>query len=263
MAKRDRSVRRGDGRGTGRGVDYTPYTLIQDIASQGLAGRIKGWTTGRVHHLPSQLEQRYFYLLDWSPTVVDIREHFPMRLDETVAIAESLGIRHPTDRRTGDPVVMTTDVLITVRRPVGTADCARTICYAKDLSARALEKLEIERVYWSEQRQTDWGIVTDRDIDMVVARNIEWLHAYRDAACLAPLDEKIIHRVEGVLAPFVNAGRPLRDAAKECDERLSLPVGSSLGVVRHLLASQRWHADLREPINPAHPLKLQTADVPR
>lgn len=262
MAKRDRSLKRDDGRGAGRGVDYAPFTRIQDSASQGLAHRIKGWKTGRVHHLQSQLEQRYFYLLDWSPTVIDIREQFPLVLDETIAIAESLGIRHPTDPRTGEPVVMTTDMLITVRRPVGTIDCARTLIYANHLSERAVERFEIERAYWSGQRQMDWGIVTDKEIDMIVAKNIEWLHTFRDVSCLAPLDEKTVRRIEAVLTPSVSAGKPLRDAAKECDERLSLPAGSSLGVVRHLLASHRWRVDLREPINPARPLKLLAADEP-
>jgi len=49
-----------EGRGTGRGGDYKPWLLVQDVPSQGLASRVKGVKTGRVHHLFSQLEYRSF-----------------------------------------------------------------------------------------------------------------------------------------------------------------------------------------------------------
>jgi ABC-type multidrug transport system fused ATPase/permease subunit len=70
------------------------------VASQGLASRIKGWKTGRVHHLLSELETSYFYLLEWSLSVLDIREQFPLLpLEETLAIADQCGIAHPNDPR--------------------------------------------------------------------------------------------------------------------------------------------------------------------
>ncbi len=81
MAKRKRITnqttiekRINEGRGQGRGGDYQPWLLIQDVPSQGLATRIKGWKTKRVHHLLSNLELSYFYILEWSPVVFDIRE---------------------------------------------------------------------------------------------------------------------------------------------------------------------------------------------
>ena len=90
-----------EGRGTGRGVDYKPWLLVQDVPSQGLASRVKGVKTGRVHHLLSQLEHRCFLILDWSGRVTDIREQYPLLpLEETVASAESLGIKHPQDPKT-------------------------------------------------------------------------------------------------------------------------------------------------------------------
>jgi hypothetical protein len=39
--------------------------------------------------------------------------------------------------------------------------------------ARVLEKLEIERRYWQEQG-IDWGIITEKDIQSVLVRNIAW-----------------------------------------------------------------------------------------
>nr|WP_255193827.1 TnsA endonuclease N-terminal domain-containing protein [Brevibacillus laterosporus] len=46
-----------------------------------------------------------------------MREQFPLLpLEETIVIANELGINHPTDPKTGSPIVMTTDFLLTVNK---------------------------------------------------------------------------------------------------------------------------------------------------
>ena len=58
----------------------------------------------------SNLERDYFYLLDWSSTVTDIREQYPLLpQEETLKIAEQCNIKHPRDPKTNHPIVMTTD----------------------------------------------------------------------------------------------------------------------------------------------------------
>ncbi len=47
-------------------------------------------TTGRVHHLLSDIEFRSFLLFDWAEDVVDIREQFPLDRVATQRIAESM-----------------------------------------------------------------------------------------------------------------------------------------------------------------------------
>src|ERR1044072_6974255 len=187
MAKRKRGTteksinkRIKEGRGVGRLSSYRPWLHIQDVASKGLASRVKGWKTSRVHHFMSLLELAYFYILEWALEVVDIREQFPLFPQrETIAIALSCGVSHPFDYKTRHPVVMTTDFNISIIREGKIVDCVRTVKYAKDLrSKRTLEKLEIERRYFS-ARNTDWGIVTENDISRVLAKNVEWLHQYK------------------------------------------------------------------------------------
>lgn len=95
MAKRQRATstttierRLKEGRGSGKGANYKPWLHIQDIPSQGLCSRVKGWKTGRVHHLLSEMETSYFYVLEWSTKVLDIREQFPLLpLEETLGLA--------------------------------------------------------------------------------------------------------------------------------------------------------------------------------
>lgn len=260
MPKRNRNKQKSKGRGQGRGENYVPHLLIQDVPSVGLATRDKGWKTKRIHHLMSKLEWLYFYILEWSSVVIDIREQYPLDLDETLAIAKDLGVRHPMDRKTREFKVMTTDFLITIRKPIGSEDQARTVKYVKDLSSiRVMEKFEIERIYWK-SRGIQWEIVTEKDIDHILAANIEWVHPYYDLSSLFPLTRNIVRSVETLLTPQVAAGEArLRDLTNACDSQLSLETGMSLMVVRHLLANKRWQVNMSEPLQPAKKIKLIAA----
>jgi hypothetical protein len=268
MAKRSRNSsettienRLKQGRGMGQGANYNPWLHIQDVPSQGLASRIKGWKTRRVHHRLSELETSYFYVLDWSLPVLDIREQFPLLpLEETLAIAEQCGVAYPADPRTKEPVVMTTDFVVTVRQSVGSIEQARTVKYAQDLqSKRNLEKLEIERCYW-QRRNIDWGIVTEREVSKTLAENIKWLHPYLD---LNDLPQSDITRITMVMTPLVlQAKDSLADIAAICDDQLGLTPGLSLLVVRHLLANRVWQVNMVKPIRPSERLVLLSSLEP-
>nr|WP_232900746.1 TnsA endonuclease N-terminal domain-containing protein [Lysinibacillus fusiformis] len=53
------------------------------------------------------MERNYFYLTEYSDFVVDIREQFPLLpLEETIVIADELGLKHTTDPKTNEPVVL-------------------------------------------------------------------------------------------------------------------------------------------------------------
>lgn len=240
-----------------------PYLLIQDVPSVGLATRDKGWKTKRVHHFMSKLEWLYFFILEWSLIVTDIREQYPLDLDETLAIAESLGIKHPMNVKTKKPIVMTTDFLITTKKQIGIEEHARTIKYINMLSSiRVMEKFEIERVYWT-YRGVRWGILTERDIDKILAANVEWIHSYRDLTSLHPLTRKIVKEVESILTPQVIEGQfQLSQLTSACDHHLGLATGTSLMVIRYLLATRRWQVNMREPIQPSKTMILTAVKQP-
>ncbi len=247
-----------EGRGQGRGHAYTPWLNVRDVHSLGLSTRVRGWKTGRAHSLLSKLETSYFYVLDGSPVVTDIREQFPLLpIKETLAIANECGLRHPCDPTTREPVTMTTDFVITVRGSAGLVDCARTVKYCQDLaSKRKLEKLELERRYWT-KRGFDWAIVTEKDIPTELAKNIEWLHPYFEISDHPALTEDSLRRIGRVLDAKIREGRrPLAQCAAECDDELGLPPGTSLTAVRHFLAVGRWFTDLTKPIDPGESLVL-------
>ncbi|NWQ39995.1 TnsA endonuclease N-terminal domain-containing protein [Bacillus sp. EB106-08-02-XG196] len=123
-----------EGRGSGSGSDYKPWLNIQDVSSLGRSTRLKGIKTGRQHEFLSDLERNYFYLTEYSDFVIDIREQFPLfPLEETIVIADELGIKHPTDPKTNEPIVMTTDFLLTLDKGQGVSEVARTIKMKEEL----------------------------------------------------------------------------------------------------------------------------------
>ena len=99
-----------EGRGQGIGTDYDSWIHVQDFPSLGMVSRVSGTTTGRIHHLMSNLELSVFYLLDWSDNVLDIREQYPLLdLAQAVEIAERANIKYPYDPESGFPYVLTSD----------------------------------------------------------------------------------------------------------------------------------------------------------
>jgi hypothetical protein len=264
MAKRNRNTtgntiqkRIDEGRGQGVGADYRPWLQVQDVPSTGLASRIKGWKIGRIHHLFSRLETNFFFNLEWSQRVSDIREQFPLLpREETIAIAEKIGVRPPTDPKTQEPIVMTTDFLITVSDGPESREIARTVKPSDQLdSDRVLEKFEIERLYW-EARQISWGIVTENEISEVVAKNVQWLHGSCHLGAFPALDALPLDQIEQVILGRIASGLPLAQITSQCDDRLGLPAGASLTAVRHLIATRRWRVNMDVLLEPSKPLQI-------
>jgi hypothetical protein len=250
-----------EGRGQGRGSDYKPWYKIQDVSSYGLCHRIQSeWTTGRETHLLSNLERDWFFVFDWSPIVIDIREQFPLLpLQETQAIAAECGVNHPVDRRSkeGHPVVLTSDFRLTVRIGNQTVDQIRTVKYVQSLSSqRVLEKFEIERRYWA-RRGVDWAIVTNRDLPRNLARNIELLRGRQRLSDRLSLSPEQLYTIAQILTDKVEQEQlPLREASAACEILFELAKGSGLTIAYYLLANRYWEVDMCRRIDPGRPLSL-------
>ncbi|ALA60657.1 TnsA endonuclease N-terminal domain-containing protein [Nitrospira moscoviensis] len=252
-----------EGRGLGTLGAYKPWLTIQDVPSDGCASRIKGWTTnGRIHHLLSKLEKKYFYLLDWSPIVKDIREQFPLPLADTIRIAEQLGVEHPTDPHTKELFPMTTDFLITVEKDGVLMEVARSTKYVQELQdKRCCEKLEIERLYWAE-RGVDWGVVTEEEIPEVLVANIEAIHQYYDVGSLSPLTSTQVTTIGEELTRAVkDTQEPLYAVASALDHQLGVKAGRCLAVVRHLIATRQWIIDMSSPFDTECPIALLSVNL--
>lgn len=258
MAKRKRSLNIDkmikEGRGQGTGSEYKPWIRIQDVPSLGRSTRLKGIKTGRQHEFLSDMETNYFYLLEYAENVVDIREQFPLLpLEDTILISEELGIQHPQNPQTGEFIVMTTDFFITINSNNKLYEVARTI-KAKDelINRRILEKFEIERIYW-QKRNIDWGIVTDNEIDKVIAHNISFVYSYNDIKnldCFYQISKiELQDLVYEFIKRVIDNNRTIREICSQFDNDMSLEKGSGLSILKYLIINKIVSIDITKKID--------------
>lgn len=261
MAKRKRHLSAADveklwkeGRGQGDGKTYKPWLTIQDVPSQGQVNRVLGWKTKRIHHLLSQNELRYFYLLEWSLEVADIREQFPLwPHSDTEKIADDLSFKHP-ESPGGGIVIMTTDFLITLETG---EQLARTVKMMSDLKKpRVIEKLEIEREYWQDRR-VNWGIIIADDLPLDFCHNIEWIHSHLDYDRNIFAEDRLGEIVSLLTREIASESGSLAEITTYFDQEMRLPKSSSLGLARHLIATRQWQVNMNEFIDPSRVLRIE------
>lgn len=258
MSKRKRSTstekKMKDGRGQGSGTDYKPWVVIQDLGSLGRSTRLKGYKISRQFEFLSDLERNYFYLLDYSDEVVDIREQYPLLpIGETLSIADELGLKHPTNPKTNEPIEITTDFLITTLNDGQHEHIARTLKYKKDLmDERILEKFEIERVYW-ERQSVEWGIVTELEVPKTMAHNIAFIHRYADLSILEGFEECSTYDIEDMSIYFLQGllaeEKTVKQIAKELEKAFGMVVGCGLSIFKYLVMTKVIEIDLSEKLD--------------
>ncbi len=258
MAKRKRShaieKRIKDGRGQGVGLEYKPWLTIQDVSSLGRSTRLKGIKIPRQYEFLSDLERNYFYLLEFSDSVVDIREQYPLLpIEETLVIANELGIKHPINPKTKEPEVITTDFVITTREDLKQVDVARTLKYKKDLiKERVLEKFEIERVYW-ERQGIDWGIVTENEVHKTMATNIAFVHGYTDLKDIEGFEDTSVSDIEEwsvyLIGKLLSEELTVRGIAHQFDKTHGLLTGSGITLFKHLIITKTIEIDLLKKLD--------------
>ena len=234
-----------EGRGRGEFDGYLPWITVMDFASRGRSTRVEGIKSGRTHHFLSWNETAFFYLLDSSSRVIDIREQYALlRLEETLRIAEKAGIRHPRDSKSHFPYVLTTDFYIITTEGA----MARSIKEKKELDKpRVREKLELERRYWLE-RGIDWKVVTEDQIDYRKAENIRWIRRGRLLESLVPDPEERRMATEYFLQVYENTTLPISIIAAMVEEAFGYSSGTGIVVFQFLALSQQVKIDLSEKV---------------
>lgn len=248
-----------EGRGQGEGVNYKPWLITQDFPSKGVVTRVFSNKTNRMHHFFSNTQLMCFYLLDWDEKVIDIREHYPLLdLNGVIENAEDLRLDKFIDKKNSVPYVITTSFLITFLKEEKTKYAAFSIKYASELDKNTTqEKLEIERRYWKE-KDIDWGIVTNKDINLVKAKNIEFLHLYTNPD-FANVNgaENIIELAEGLYIRLQKDKDSIKNVIKKFDHDYNLELGTSLNLFKYLLGQRKVCVDMDKPIS----LKMTTEAI--
>ena len=212
----------------------------------------------RQHVVLSDLERNTLLAVQRLDTVVDIREQFPLwPLEETLEIAETLGVAHPCHPKERLPILMTSDLLLTLDDDDGGRGGMEAIaCKPSEELGRTpiLQKLEIERVYW-ERRTVKWSIVTERDVPNDLVLNLLWIdecHVLPESEVDPGSLRDVLSRLPDFLEP--GAAAALSKACRACDGELGLKAGSSIKVFRYALSRKIWRVPLDERLEGARPL---------
>ena len=181
-----------EGRGSGFGADYKPWTLAREVGSNGTSSVFNDWKHGRQIQCLSQCEEKAYYLLRWRDDVVDIREQFPLDLNLTRAIARRLGLPHPHNRNTR----MTTDFLVTFQNPDGKYYMeAYNIKANRDaFDQYALKNFAIEQAYWNIKGIKIEVILAD-NLNIILYSNIKQCMPYYNASAVQSKVDIIKHLI--------------------------------------------------------------------
>lgn len=180
MLKKTEAGKRADHYGKGSKENYLPWIRVGEFGSQGTSACCVDWKTGRTVHCLSQAEEMVWYLLRWDDENLDIREQYPLDLDETLAIADELGLTHPAAK--GTPKTMTTDFLIT-RTDREIAISVKSSESQIKKSRRAIEKLYIEKEFWR-RKNISFKLLTKDRMNMDMFLNIRNVVPFYEADIL-------------------------------------------------------------------------------
>lgn len=232
-----------EGRGQGVGKDYKPWINTYEFSSKGRATRLFSKKTNRIHQLHSDNQYRAFLLFEFNESVIDIRESFPL-LDvlEVIDDQDDLRFDRFVDKETGQPFVLTTNFLLTIKDRNGNERyVARSIENTTELNKKVtFERLEIERRYWLE-KGIDWKVMTSKELPRQLAKNIEWVRE-------TLFDEKSKSTEDAAARLYLllktNQHLILREALKLFDKIEGLDSGAALLLFRYLIATHQIQVDM-------------------
>ncbi len=238
-----------EGRGLGIGSQYIPWIKVHEFGSNGRVSRVKGWKTGRVAHLMSDLEHKCFLNEQFDDQVIDIREQYPLLpLEQTKSIADKLEVIHPPKSRK-QKTVMTTDFLITLKgAPIKYKAIAVKPKEGLE-DARIAQKLAIEAEYWR-LKEIPFEIVTEDEIDEVLAKNLEIMYKdYWWLEKMAYLPETIDGLVNQFKQLMVDQNMTPVEAAKYIGALQKWDKYEYVNFLHYLIVTKRIAVDLSKPLD--------------
>ncbi|WP_439147098.1 TnsA endonuclease N-terminal domain-containing protein [Vibrio sp.] len=231
--------------GLGEGANYTPWIRVQDVKSHGHSGKIDGIKSGRTHHTLSEQETCFFYLAEFSDSVTDIREQFPLLpLTLSLKISKLLDVEHPKHPITKAPIIMTTDFLLTCSDGKRIWYEAVSVKPSEKLSdKRTAEKLDIERVWW-ELLGIPFHIFCLSELNQINSKNIQWITDPKRKSFSSP-SNKVREEAKRMLTVGT---MQLSDVCDMFSSQVGMSNDDALILLKYLIADKEVIVDLARPI---------------
>lgn len=164
-------------RGIGSGPRYVPWLKVREVPSRGTSMVSRGVFSGRSHHLLSELEAIYFFLLERRAGTVEIREQWPiLDIDRTLELCARFGVR--PRMRNGYPEPFTIDFLISEQVDGQLTHRAASVKSPED--ARDPEtrlRLAVEHA-WCQDRGIPWTLVETLRFDKTMLETLRFMRGW-------------------------------------------------------------------------------------
>ncbi|WP_217519842.1 TnsA endonuclease N-terminal domain-containing protein [Vibrio metschnikovii] len=236
-----------NGYGLGSYKDYLPWYRVQDVKSDGNRSKIFGFKTRRIHHTMSSIESEFFYIADFSDSVMDIREQFPLLpLNLSQRISSSIGVKHPIHPESKSPIIMTTDFLLTLYKPRIAEPVYQAVAVKPEgkLDKRTAEKLDIERIWW-ELLGVEFKLFTGNELTRIQSKNIKWATApFR----LNPDSRESNVRTDMILGMLSSGRFLITDLCSDIGRELQISKESALLEIKLLISLKLVLVDMSYPI---------------
>lgn len=238
------------GYGQGEGIAYKPFLDTIRVSSRGRVSRIKGWD-GRVHHFLSDSETRIFYLYEFAGKE-DIREHYPLleAMEEIIPNLDEELLKRLVNQKTGEPLILTTTFLITEKDENGELSYfARSVKDYRQLeNKQVIERYEIMKKYW-EGRGVDYGIITNKEIPLTVAKNIEFIHPFFHLEEYGIGDEMQKFLKNRLVDMIGNSEtKAINEILSMFDSEFNIDQGTGITIYKHLLSRKILRVNMNEAI---------------
>lgn len=240
-----------EGRGQGEGPTYKPWLQVQDIASQGRSTRIYSHKSQRVIHLLSDLQLYYWYLLEFDEMVLDVREQYPLLDFHEMNIPVDQELEKKLfNKKTNVPHVFTVSFMVTRIDQNGDSYYeARVIKSSAELAKKAtISRLELLRRYFS-QKQIGFGIVTEKNIDKQLARNIGWVLTAYDIQDYPELEGNFSFLRKDLIDYLSDQSDSFQRIFQRLEKTYQLDEGLGLILFKHLVATKQIKVDLNRKID--------------
>lgn len=242
-------------RGIGSGPCYVPWLKVRDVPSRGTSSVSRGVFSGRSHHLLSELEAIYFFLLEKRGGTAEIREQWPiLDMDRTLELCARFGVRPRI--RNGYPEPFTIDFLVTERvggRLTHRAASVKSPEDARDPDTRL--RLAVEHA-WCQDRGIPWTLVNTQRFDKTMLETLRFVrgwfrHQY------AP-DPALENRFVAQFAVHHAPNRLLLQVLARASRSLRQPVAKVEDAFRYCAWSGRIQPSLAHPLALNAPVVLMT-----
>ncbi len=236
---------------------------VTTFSSKGRATRINSIKNNEIYHLQSDNQLRMFLLLEWLDIVTDIKVNYELNdLETNLENIENLRLDKFVDKESGILYKFHTNFLITINKQNVEEQVAISVKSVTELERKVvIEKIEIERRYWS-SKGIKFYIITDNQLDRTIVENIMWVRETlldKDISNKEELANELYYLLEANRLVNVNSLLKVFDSDK-CKNGIGLFIFRYLIANKMIKTNMKKHIDLEKIVGEIIDFEVNTND---